>query len=131
MKTQNIIKDKNELIKELRNASTKGGGDGGMASSAEQQNMIRELREKLADTRALLVKERNMDRNAQVSKDDGSKELLVKKLATLEKENSQLKKELSAFDIDFFEEIEDLKYAYKESQRREEELKSQIDRLKR
>ena len=36
----------------------------------------------------------------------------------LREENSKLREELSAFDLDFFEEIEDLKFKYAEAMRR-------------
>jgi hypothetical protein len=35
--------------------------------------------------------------------------------STLREENAKLSEELSAFDLDFFEEIEDLKYKYAEA----------------
>ena len=36
----------------------------------------------------------------------------------LKNENAKLRQELSAFDLDFFEEIENLKYAHSEAMRR-------------
>jgi regulator of replication initiation timing len=39
-------------------------------------------------------------------------------LAKLTAENSKLKSELSAFDLDFFEEIENLKYSHAEAVRK-------------
>ena len=36
----------------------------------------------------------------------------------LREENKGLQKELSAFDLDFFEEIEDLKYKYNRAQQK-------------
>jgi hypothetical protein len=47
---------------------------------------------------------------------------LKEQLAKLNKENSRLKNELSAFDLDFFEEIENLKYAHAESTRKLREM---------
>ena len=43
---------------------------------------------------------------------------LLRFLEQLREENSKLREELSAFDLDFFEEIEDLKYKYAEAMRR-------------
>ena len=37
------------------------------------------------------------------------------RVSQLERENSELRSELSAFDLDFFEEIEDLKFKYAEA----------------
>lgn len=39
-------------------------------------------------------------------------------MSRLKEENEKLNQELQAFDLDFFEEIEDLKYKYSEAVRR-------------
>ena len=45
-------------------------------------------------------------------------ELLQKENELLREENEKLKQELSAFDLDFFEEIENLKFAHAEAIRK-------------
>ena len=42
----------------------------------------------------------------------------VMELNRLREENAKLKEELGAFDVEFFEEIEDLKYKYAEAVRK-------------
>ena len=43
-------------------------------------------------------------------------------VSKLSKENSRLKNELSAFDLDFFEEIENLKFSHAEATRKLREM---------
>lgn len=43
--------------------------------------------------------------------------------------SNQLRKELDAFDPSFFEEIEDLKFNYQQSVKRNVELEDQLSRL--
>ena len=45
-------------------------------------------------------------------------ELLVDDNQRLQEENAKLQKELQAFDLDFFEEIEDLKFKYNQAVRK-------------
>jgi len=50
----------------------------------------------------------------------------IKKLQSLERENEELKSELSAFDVNFFNEIEDLKYRESEAQQTIIQLQNQL-----
>ena len=74
------------------------GRQSGLESSAELEAAKREVR-------------RLQDRLSRAS---GG----IDEAATLRAENAKLREELSAFDLDFFEEIEDLKYKYAEATRR-------------
>ena len=47
-----------------------------------------------------------------LQKDTAAVAVLQEQVLTLQNENGRLTKELSAFDLDFFEEIEDLKFKY-------------------
>ena len=70
--------------------------------------------------------ERNRQRNGRGSAElsrsggglGGGDHLTQAELTTLRKENARLKEELSHFDLDFFEEIEDLKFKYAEALRK-------------
>ena len=53
---------------------------------------------------------------------DGARRREVDECAKLRAENEHLRNELNAFDLNFFEEIEDLKYRYAESKKRCAEL---------
>lgn len=44
------------------------------------------------------------------------------KVTDMERENHRLRGELSCFDMDFFEELEDLKFRYAEAKRRLEDV---------
>ena len=50
---------------------------------------------------------------------------------SLEKENKKMLKELSAFDMEFFDEIEELKSEYSKAKTREKELRHTIEVLRR
>ncbi len=89
------MKEKDLLIEQLQ-AEIKEKANAPPSNSQDSQ--VKELREKLAETRALLSKLRS-----EGGGDKEERELQVKRIASLEKENASLKKELSAFDLDFFE----------------------------
>jgi chromosome segregation ATPase len=55
-------------------------------------------------------------------------EELEDQIDELKKENQKLVKELSAFDLEFFEEIEDLKYKYSEAIREKQILEKMIQK---
>ena len=117
-----------ELTKEfdtLRHNSE--GYSSSQASLEASKHTIDELRRKLSqqhlEVEALRnelnslrrqVQESNFQRSTALEVDSekyGLKEELVK----LKTENSRLRNELSAFDLEFFEEIENLKYAHSEA----------------
>lgn len=107
------------------------------AAAEAAQDEADELRDRLAETeRELQRMERrsatSRDRGGDVVASDGSGRLGMSstgltlsggtaasdKEVRLEEENRRLKEELQAFDLDFFEEIEDLKYKYSEAARK-------------
>ncbi len=56
-----------------------------------------------------------MKRKLAMVNNEKVKALPSSKLKDLKNENDRLKKELSSFSLDFFEEIEDLKFKYSEA----------------
>ena len=102
------VREQQDVIKTLRSSSREGsGGREGYA-----------LRQQLGDLKAQLAgvqrdKER-LERRAQsgTSSRDGQ---LTGENRRLREQNEKLVKELSAFDLDFFEEIEDIKYRYNQA----------------
>jgi hypothetical protein len=61
---------------------------------------------------------RLQDRLARASGGGGGSTGAAEEAGRLRAENAKLREELAAFDLDFFEEIEDLKYKYAETTRR-------------
>jgi len=102
------VSEQQEVIKTLRSSTREGsGGREGYA-----------LRQQIGDLKAQLAgvqrdKER-LERRAQsgTSSRDGQ---LTSENRRLREQNEKLVKELSAFDLDFFEEIEDIKYRYNQA----------------
>lgn len=109
--------------------SSRGGGDRDNAgeSSAElrrkvseQASELQELKEELADARRLAKeqaasgKKTTANANAATT-GSGLTSEEQRELLRLRQENDNLRKELAAFDLDFFEEIENLKYAHAEA----------------
>lgn len=70
--------------------------------------------------------------NGYVCVDEGGvdTEALKEQLNKVLKENARLKNELSAFDLDFFEEIENLKYAHAEATRKLREMERKFGPLR-
>ena len=109
------IEEQNDVIRTLRESSRGGGSarGGGKETYA--------LRQQIGDLKAQLAgverDKQRLERRATggMSSREGSLLADVKKLR---EQNASLTKELSAFDLDFFEEIEDLKYKYNEAQRK-------------
>lgn len=62
----------------------------------------------------------------QMENDKSVAEKLNSEIASLKKENGELRSELSAFDVDFFNEIEDLKYREAQAKQTIAELQSQL-----
>ena len=84
-------------------------------------NNIEVLRSRLADVQATLEHE----------KGNGAEVLVLRrKVENLEAENNKMLKELSAFDMDFFDEIEELKFEYAKSKAREVELQNTLNELR-
>ena len=103
------VKEQQDVIKTLR-SSTREGSSGGREGYA--------LRQQIGDLKAQLQgvqrdKER-LERRAQsgTSSRDGQ---LASENRKLREQNDKLVKELAAFDLDFFEEIEDIKYRYNQA----------------
>ena len=113
------IEEQKSVIRTLRESSRAGGGSGGKETYA--------LRQQIGDLKAQLQgverdKQRLERRVASgggggggTSSREGS---LLGEVKKLREENKGLQKELSAFDLDFFEEIEDLKYKYNRAQQK-------------
>ena len=122
-----------QLETSLQHASTaaaRGAQQGGRAGG-EQQQQQRELdrvRGELADSRAKMqanedemaalrsqVNARGNPTSAGSSGQSQQQQQLQQDVSRLRDENEKLRQELSAFDLDFFEEIENLKYAHSEA----------------
>ena len=88
------------------------GGDLAPTMAAEQQQIISDLRSELQSARLRIDKltfEQGTSRELPVDSN------IIEKL---QDENRRLREELSAFDLDFFEEIENLKFAHAEAVRK-------------
>jgi len=113
------LKEQHEVIKTLRESArgSAGGGGGGKESYALRQQ-IGDLKSQIAAVNR--DKERIQRRAEAIEKGQrggmGSMESqLLGENKKLKEQNAGLAKELQAFDLDFFEEIEDLKYKYNEA----------------
>lgn len=104
-------------IDRLRTKLTQAGsGSGGVTSSSSLSMSQHKHNEEL---KALTLEYEGAKREIRrlqdrLSRSGGNN----KELSELREENKKLKEELSAFDMDFFEEIEDLKYKYAEAVRK-------------
>merc|ERR1712130_498549 len=67
--------------------------------------------------------------NQQNENDKIAQKKLNQQIDSLQKENSELRSELSAFDVSFFNEIEDLKYRESQAQQTVIELRAQLDNI--
>jgi DNA repair exonuclease SbcCD ATPase subunit len=123
------IRDAQTRIQQLElQLSTRGGardGAAGVASAAaeiadlkkkaaDSAKQIEELQQKLNDSRRELAsagRRRPADENVDSRQRPTDNETIRR----LTSENERLKQELAAFDLEFFEEIENLKYAHAEA----------------
>jgi chromosome segregation ATPase len=108
------LKEQASVIKTLRESTrSAGGGDGGSGGREAYA-----LRQQIADLKTQMAaiardKERLERRSAGgMSSREGS---IMAENKKLKDQNASLAKELQAFDLDFFEEIEDLKYKYNQA----------------
>ena len=128
---QRDLQEQQELIKALRESSRGGGGGGG--GGGDRGGGGKEayaLRQQIGDLKGQ-ISAINRDKDRMQRRIDstgvgtgsgggaagmGSREgELLGQNRKLKEQNSGLQKELQAFDLDFFEEIEDLKYKYNEA----------------
>ena len=79
-------------------------------SVARKEVLIKSLQQRLAS-------KPGQDRQLDAMRSENSR---------LKEENAKLMSELGAFDLDFFEEIEDLKYKYQQAMRRNDALEEQL-----
>lgn len=106
-----------QLASKSTNATT--GNDGLIEKLTQQTADLQILRSELENTRKEMAAVKRVS-PAPLTGGDGSAEILrVKNInKQLNEENEKLKQELSAFDLDFFEEIENLKFAHAEAMRK-------------
>jgi len=88
--------------------------------SAQQALEVETLKAQLMEARREIVAARNSSRTDALGGGSNAGEVakLKDQINKLSTENSRLKHELSAFDLDFFEEIENLKYSHAEATRK-------------
>ncbi|TYZ62339.1 hypothetical protein PybrP1_000207 [[Pythium] brassicae (nom. inval.)] len=102
--------------------------DAALREAAESE--VRELRRTVAEREALigelqdqLAALRSSSRDDDSDKDaETTVQVQEQRIAALAAENAKLQSELSAFDAEFFEEIEDLKFQYAEAVRAKQQL---------
>lgn len=92
---------------------------------SEQELTITALRSELQKARSLI--ERTGSEQSLLPRNVGTDDFV----GQLQEENRRLREELSAFDLDFFEEIENLKYAHAEAVRKLRILEQQAGGIKR
>lgn len=102
---------------------SRGGGGGGKESDKEKDIIISNLKNKLnndSDDNVILKSQINelklqlSNNNSSLDRNSGNPQRSSEN-KRLREENEKLRQELSAFDLDFFEEIENLKYAHSEA----------------
>jgi predicted RNase H-like nuclease (RuvC/YqgF family) len=91
------VDDKERTIEQLKVCSQTVDGENGVQSIVQDE--IENLTHKLNNANQLIS-------------------TLQVKVSNIERENHRLRGELSCFDLDFFEELEDLKYNYAEAKRK-------------
>lgn len=118
------------LEKELIGARANAGGSYSYVGDHDQEGNshveLARLKAVVADQKDVIETLRNQRSISSHNKDSGKdieakvKEIskLRKEMDRLQEENQKLMSELSAFDLDFFEEIEDLKFKYAEACRK-------------
>lgn len=133
---QNELEQANEQIYRNR---LKRESDAGKSNKAEKDKLVLDLAD--AESRVsslesqlenaqneLRMRERDLDRIGR-STSSTSDARLAEHNRTLREENAKLRDELSSFDMEFFEEIEDLKYNYHEVSEENKRLRDRIRRL--
>ena len=108
-----------------------------MAKDLEKaENRVNELEKDLDDAKSQIRRrERDLERVSRSAPTPGkssrtSDARLAEDNEQLREENRKLKDELSAFDMEFFEEIEDLKYNYQQVTAENERLRERLRRLR-
>ena len=102
------------------------------------ESKISELEKDLDDAKSQIKRrERDLERLSRSAPTPGKKSSrgvsdarLVEDNEQLREENRKLKDELSAFDMEFFEEIEDLKYNYQQVTEENQRLRERVRRLR-
>jgi hypothetical protein len=79
-------------------------------SQPEQQQQQQQLDQERSQQQSMALSKTSSTTNNDIGNKDRDN-----RISQLEKENAELRSELSAFDLDFFEEIEDLKFKYAEA----------------
>merc|ERR1712195_68162 len=127
-------KDVERLMTRGSSSSGRGSRSSGGAGSENELKRIAEendlLSTELTTIKSQLQKaERELSRSGGRSGDSGSSgsgdDARVKEL---EDENSKLRSELESFDLEFFEEVEDLKYKYAQAKEENKRLKDEARR---
>ena len=133
---QNELEQANEQIYRNRLKRESGRGESDKAETdrlatdlADAESRVTSLERQLADAQSELRKrERDLER-IERSSTSTSDARLVENNRSLREENAKLRDELSSFDMEFFEEIEDLKYNYHEVSEENKRLRDRIRRL--
>ena len=145
---QNELEQANKQLYRSRNqrAEPEGISDGKLARENEKisqklrvaESKISELEKDLDDAKSQIKRrERDLERLSRSAPTPGKKSSrgvsdarLVEDNEQLREENRKLKDELSAFDMEFFEEIEDLKYNYQQVTEENQRLRERVRRLR-
>merc|ERR1711871_1728259 len=95
--------------------------------SGVSDDEARKLREQLANAKQTLARrEEELQRmSSSAAMTRGAPQ--AEELERLRLENRRLMEELASFDLEFFEEVEDLKYRYHESQAEVKKLRAQLE----
>merc|ERR1719297_482346 len=87
-----------------------------------------EMNEKMSTEIKALIELIDHTKNIQKQQDQ-NEQSKTEQMNALQRENEELRSELSAFDVSFFNEIEDLKYREAKAQQTVIELKAQLDNI--
>lgn len=124
-------------VERLTTGSSARGGAGGRSERelrrvADENDALRseleEMRGKLTQTQRDL-RLRESERGTPGSTGGASKSSGSSREAELMDENKKLRAELESFDLEFFEEVEDLKYKYSQTREENQRLKDRIREL--
>lgn len=124
-------------VERLTTGSSARGGAGGRSERelrrvADENDALRseleEMRDKLTQTQRDL-RLRESERGTPGSTGGASKSSASSREAELMDENKKLRAELESFDLEFFEEVEDLKYKYSQTREENQRLKGRIREL--